>query len=128
MTKKPSKNPKYGQGFVIYDWMIRLFGLQGDALIIYAYIHSFSKDGEGMYYGSLRQLSFWTGKSKPTVIRILKRLVEIGLLDREEVPYTDKTEERFYCRYWTSFSRMTEAEQERMLSSIGGNSKTGKEI
>jgi predicted transcriptional regulator len=107
--------------------MIRLFGLQGDALMIYAYIHSFSKDGEGKYYGSLMQLAFWIGKSKPTVIKVLKKLVEIGLLDREEVPYTDKTEDRFYCRYWTSFSRMTEAEQERMLSTIGSNSKTGKE-
>ena len=123
MTKKPSKNPKYGQGFVIYDWMIRLFGLQGDALIIYAYIHSFSKDGEGMYYGSLKQLSFWTGKSKPTVIKILQKLVVTGLLDREEVPYTDKTEKRFYCRYWTSFSRMTEDEQKALLSIM-----TGKEI
>ena len=127
MTKKPSKNPKYGQGFGIYDWMIRLFGLQGDALIIYAYIHSFSKDGEGMYYGSLRQLCFWTGKSKPIVIKVLQKLVATGLLDREEVPYTDKTDKRFYCRYWTSFSRMSETEQEQLLSSIGGNSKTGKE-
>lgn len=118
MIKKPSKNPKFGQGFIIHDWMIRCFHLQGDALLIYAYIHSFSKDGEGKYYGSLRQLSFWCGRSRPTVMKVLNSLLEKELILKEEVPYTGLNKARHYCRYWTTFSRLSETEQEKILSTI----------
>ena len=71
---KPPKIPKYGNGIIIQDWMVRIFRLQGNDLIIYALIHSFSKDGQSAFFGSINYLSFWTGKSKPTVLKVLKNL------------------------------------------------------
>ena len=116
---KPSSNPYYGQGFIIHDWMIRCFGLQGDYLIIYAYIHSFSKDTRSKYYGSLRQLSFWCGKTKPVILKKLQYLVDNGLIEKEEIPYTGANKERHYCRYWTTFSRLPDKEKQRILSTTG---------
>ena len=58
MIKKPSGAPKYGGSITIQDWMVRLYQLQGDNLLIYATIHSFSKDGESVFRGSLRYLAF----------------------------------------------------------------------
>lgn len=40
MIRKPSGAPKYGGSITIQDWMVRLYQLQGDYLLIYATIHS----------------------------------------------------------------------------------------
>ena len=50
MIKKPSGVPKYGGSITIQDWMVRLYFLQGDYLLVYATIHSFSKDGESVIF------------------------------------------------------------------------------
>lgn len=116
MIKKPSGAPKYGGSITIQDWMVRLFLLQGDNLIIYATIHSFSKDGESVFRGSLRYLAFWTGKSKPTVLKSLRYLLERNLIAKKEIHYTRLNMRRHYCEYWTTFSRLTAEEQKRLLS------------
>lgn len=83
MIKKPSGAPKYGGSITIQDWMVRLYQLQGDYLLVYATIHFFSKDGESVFKGSLRYLAFWTGKSKPTVIKVLKYLLKNNLVGKK---------------------------------------------
>lgn len=117
MIKKPSGVPKYGGSITIQDWMVRLFQLQGDYLLVYATIHSFSKDGESVFRGSLRYLAFWTGKTKPTVIKVVRHLLDNNLVGKREIYYTRLNQKRHYCEYWTIFSRLEPAEQKRLLSS-----------
>ena len=116
MIKKPPKNPTYGSGVIIHDWMVSGLHLQGDELIIYAVIHSFSKDGQSVFFGSISYLSYWTGKTKPTIIKILHKLLDQCLIAKQEVPYTRINPSRHYCRYWTCFSRWDSQKQKTWLS------------
>ena len=118
MIKKPSNAPKYGGSINIQDWMVRLYNLRGDTLLIYAVIHSFSKDGESVFKGSLKYLSFWTGRSKPTVIKSLNYLLGRNLIYKREVHYTRLNLHRHYCEYWTIFSRLDISKQKELLRSI----------
>ena len=113
---KPPKIPKYGSGVIIHDWMVRVLGLQGDELIVYAIIHSFSKDGQSTFFGSTNYLSFWTGKSKPTVLKVLKKLMDKWLIEKQDIQYTRRNPERHYCKYWTCFSRLNPESQKKLLS------------
>lgn len=115
MIKKPSGAPKYGGSITIQDWMVRGFQLQGDNLIIYATIHSFSKDGKNVFRGSLKYLAFWTGKTKPTVLKSLRYLLDRDLIAKKEIHYTQLNERRYYCEYWTTLSRVAVEEQNRVL-------------
>ncbi len=116
---KPPKIPKYGNGIIIHDWMVRVLGLQGDELIIYALIHSFSKDGQSSFYGSINYMSFWTGKSKPTVLKIVKKLLVNNLIVKQEIQYTRRNKDRHYCKYWTCLSRLDSESQKELLSTTG---------
>ena len=116
--KKPPRVPQYGNEIVIYDWMVKIMHLQGDELVAYAVIHSFSKDGQSEFYGSISYLSFWLGKSKPTVLKVLKSLLGKRLIAKKDIPYTPRINpERHYCRYWTTFSRLEPEFQKKLLSS-----------
>lgn len=117
MTKKPFNAPKRGGSIVIQNWMVKAYELQGDNLLVYALIHSFSKDGKGVFYGSLRYFSFWTGKSKPTILKSLHYLLVRGFIIKKKIPYTRMNQNRYYCEYWTSFSRLNEAAQKEILRS-----------
>lgn len=64
----------------IQGWMINDLKLSGNKLIIYAIIYGFSQDGKSEFTGSLNYLSKSINSTKPTVIKILKELVESGLL------------------------------------------------
>ena len=83
--KRPSKCPKRGGYITLQDWMVRHYHLYGRELILYAVIQSFSQDGDSFFTGSINYLSFWTGFSKPTVIKYLKQLVSDGLIMKEEI-------------------------------------------
>ena len=105
MIKKPASAPRRGAKFMIEEWMVRDYNLQGIELLIYAIIHSFSRDGHSVYNGSIRYLSFWTGRTKSTIIKILANLMSRGLIQRNEVHYTQLNQNRYYCEYWTVHSR-----------------------
>lgn len=65
----------------------------------FAIIYSFSQDKEGCWYGSINTLSKWLGHcSVPTTIATLKKLVDKGLVQKEE--YIENKVKR--CRYTTS--------------------------
>ncbi len=117
MIRKPKNAPKYGGSITIQDWMVRLYSLQGDRLLIYSTIHSFSKDGESVFRGSLKYLAFWIGKSKPTVLKSLNYLLSRNLIGKKEIHYTRLNQYRYYCEYWTTFSRLGAEEQKALLNS-----------
>ena len=69
----------------IQGWMITELGLKGNELIIYAIIYGFSQNlDDQLFSGSITYLCEWTHLSRQAVIRILKNLVNSGLLERVE--------------------------------------------
>lgn len=67
----------------ILGWMTNL-DLRGNELIVYAIIHGFSQDKHSYFYGSLSYLSEWTNVSVQSIVEILKKLVDRGLLVKVE--------------------------------------------
>lgn len=66
------------------SFMVNDLNLKGNELLIYAIIYGFSQTENQVYSGSLNYLADWTSSSKQVMIRNLKRLVEKGLIIKEE--------------------------------------------
>ncbi len=73
-----------GNFVVIQSFMINQLGLAGVPLLVYAIIYGFSQNGENEFTSSLQYLCDFTGKTKPTVIKILKELVDKEYIIRRE--------------------------------------------
>lgn len=71
--------------YTVQGWMISELGLKGNALAAYAIIYGFSQDGASEYSGSARYLCEWLGCSRSTVMEVLKKLTETGLLVKREI-------------------------------------------
>lgn len=68
----------------IQGWMVTELGLKGNSLLIYAIIYGFSQAEGQVFNGSLQYLADWTNSSKQSVINCLKKLVDDGLLGKNE--------------------------------------------
>lgn len=84
--------------YTVQGWMISELGLKGNALAVYAIIYGFSQDGASEYAGSARYLSEWLGCSRSTIMEVLKKLVESGLLVKRDIYKNGIT----YCTYTTT--------------------------
>jgi predicted transcriptional regulator len=71
------KNENY---ITIQGWMVNVLNLSGNDLIAFALIYGFSQDGETEYKGSLKYTCKALNCSHPTVIKSIKKLVEMGLI------------------------------------------------
>lgn len=71
--------------YTVQGWMISELGLKGNALAAYAIIYGFSQDGASEYSGSARYLCEWLGCSRSTIMEVLKKLTEQGLLEKREI-------------------------------------------
>lgn len=69
---------------LIQGWMVTELGLKGNDLMIYAIIHGFSHAEDTYFTGSLQYLADWLNVERRNVTRNLKRLVDQGLLIKEE--------------------------------------------
>ena len=69
---------------VIQDFMLTDLGLTGNDLLVYALVYGYSQDGESEYYGSLSHISELLRLDRSTVIRVLNRLVERGLVRKRD--------------------------------------------
>lgn len=104
MISKPTKQPKKGSFVTLADWMAKKLNLHGDELIVYGIIYSFSQDGSSSFRGSIKYISFWTGRSRPTVIKILKLLLEKNYIFKKEINYTNLNAKYHYCEYRANLS------------------------
>ena len=68
----------------IQGWMVTELKLKGNSLLIYAIIYGFSQAEEQVFSGSLQYLADWTNSSKQSVINCLKKLIDDGLLGKNE--------------------------------------------
>lgn len=73
--------PKRNEGFlVIYDFMFKELKLKGNALLVYARIYGFCKDG-GIYYESRAATAAFLCISERSVIRAIAELCAKGLIE-----------------------------------------------
>lgn len=80
--------------YQVQGWMVNNLKLRGNELICYAIIYSFSQDDESKFMGGINYLQGWMNCSKPTVIDILDKLKEKGLI--EAITVISKTGKRVY--------------------------------
>lgn len=71
--------------YTVQGWMISELGLKGNDLAAYAIIYGFSQDGASEYSGSARYLCEWLGCSRSTIMAVLKKLTENGLLVKRDI-------------------------------------------
>lgn len=69
---------------LIQGWMVTELGLKGNDLMIYAIIHGFSHVENTYFTGSLQYLADWINSTKSNVRRNINRLLEQGLLIKED--------------------------------------------
>ena len=67
-------------GYYIHAFMRNVLDLKGCELNTYAVIYSFSKDGQGCFYGSREYLADCVGVSTDSIDRALKRLIKKKLI------------------------------------------------
>ena len=67
------------QGFMVKD-----LKLKGNELLAYALIYGFSQDGETWFTGSSKYISEWLNIDRRNVLAVLQKLVEKGLLIKNE--------------------------------------------
>ena len=70
---------------VIQAPMISELGLKGNALLLFAMIHGFSKDGSNRYRASLKDMAEWLCTSKSAICPTLDALVEAGYINKIDV-------------------------------------------
>ena len=59
------------------------YNLNCNEMLIASIIHGFSQDGKSVFSGTLSYLQEWTGLTKQGIIKILNKLIEIGLIEKE---------------------------------------------
>lgn len=64
-------------------WMFQL-GINGNTLLVFAYLYSFSRDGESVFSGTVGHLSNLINVSKPTIHKSLNDLIGRGLITKIE--------------------------------------------
>ena len=113
-----AKREYYGTHITIEKWMVDYMGLHGDELLVFAVIYGFSQDGKSVFSGSATYLRFWIGKSKETILSILKSLREKKLIQRRKIFFTkntEKTKERYKCEYWATITRFPPESREKLI-------------
>ena len=75
-----------GNYYVVSGWMINKLNLSNTELMVFAIIYGFCQHDKfnGSYHGSLQYLADFTGTTKQTIIKILKKKVEKEYIEKSE--------------------------------------------
>lgn len=82
----------------VQGWMRTELGLKGNDLIVYAIIYGFSQEDGQQFTGSLQYLADWCGATKQGILKNLKNLQDLGLIEKQE------TSNNELCYYTTKFN------------------------
>ena len=77
---KQAQNEEF---YKLYKWMVNDLHLSGNDLVVYSIIHSFCERGN-LYVGSREFLAHEAGATKRTIDYTLKRLLEMGVIEKVE--------------------------------------------
>ena len=69
--------------------MVTELGLTGNALLVFAMIHGFTKDGNHQYVGSFEYIAEWLGISPRSTKEIIRNLISDGYINRTQ-NFTDR--------------------------------------
>ena len=75
-SKYGAPNERNDFYFTVHSFMTHELGLRGSALIIYAIIYAFSKDGRGAFYGTMDFLAEHAGVGHSTVRAVIQSLLK----------------------------------------------------
>lgn len=70
---------------VVMAWMMTRLGLNGNELLAYALIYSYSQDAQGCYFGSLSHTAERLNISRRAAVDVLNRLLEKGHITKSSV-------------------------------------------
>ena len=73
--------------YTVYDFMIKL-GLKHTALLVFALIYSYTKDGEEWFFGSKQYIEKMTGAKKRSIYHAISYLIDRNLIERAETSET----------------------------------------
>ena len=73
-----------GSYVTVQAWMRSELGLSGNELLAYALIYGFSQDGFSRFEGTASYVAEWCGITRENATRLLRRLVDKGLLEKGE--------------------------------------------
>ena len=79
----------------IESWMVQKLKLSGNELLTYAIVYGFSQDGESMFLGSSKYISYALSVSRPTAIKTLNNLTEKGLIIKSQEKVNDVVFNRY---------------------------------
>lgn len=118
MKSATPNKPNKGSYVVLQNWMIEKLKLSGLELIVYAIIYGFSQNGINCFTSTTKYLTFWTGKTKETCLKILKSLRNKKLIARKKkhVSQVGAKPAYFLCDYWATITRYPEDAQETILN------------
>lgn len=85
------KQLKAENSFAVCGWMVTELGLSGNALMIYAIIYGHSQTENTDYSGGYKYLAECIGADITTVQRVVKNLVEAGILIRVDKEENNRT-------------------------------------
>lgn len=77
---KQAQNEEF---YKLYKWMVNDLHLSGNDLVVYAIVYSFCERGN-LYVGSREFLAHEAGATKRTIDYTLKRLLEMGVIEKVE--------------------------------------------
>lgn len=69
----------------IQGWMRTELNLKGNDLLVYAIIYGFSQTENQRFTGSLQYLADWCGATKQGILKNLKNLLDLGLIEKNEI-------------------------------------------
>ena len=93
--------------FAIYDWMREELNLRMNELLVFARIHNFTMYGKNhKFEGSRRYLAEQCGCTMQTVDAATKKLLEKGLIQKEE--YWQNKQK--FVNYWTTYTPQENAQ------------------
>lgn len=70
---------------VVMAWMMTRLGLNGNELLAYALIYSYSQDAQGCYFGSLSHTAERLNISRRAAVDVLNRLIDKGYMTKSTV-------------------------------------------
>lgn len=82
--EKECKHIKKDSFIMLQSFMVTDLKLKGNDLLVYGIIYGYSHSNNGSFTGSLQYLADWTSSTKQAVMNSLKKLEELGLLEKED--------------------------------------------
>ena len=105
----------------IQSFMVQDLKLSGNELLTYAIVYGFSQDGESVFLGSSKYVSYALGISRTTAIKALDGLTDKGLI----IKFQEKINDVVFNRYKVSLQAIKNLDSTSTETVQGGYTETG---